>query len=146
MADIFTPEKRSDVMSRIRGKNTSPEVLVFRYLRKQGIYFQKHYKRAKGSPDIALPRKKKAVFIDGGFWHGYDFENRKGKLLAAEQHYWVKKIERNMERDESCRKALLEAGWQILRVWDHDIKRKRTREQVFGEIVEFLTGQTAAPR
>lgn len=70
MADIFSSEKRREVMSRIRGKNTKAELIVFRYLRKEGVYFQKHYKRAPGSPDIALPRKKRAVFIDGDFWHG----------------------------------------------------------------------------
>lgn len=70
MADVFSKAKRSEVMSKIRGKNTKAELVVFRYLRKEGVYFQKHYKRALGSPDIALPLKKRAVFIDGDFWHG----------------------------------------------------------------------------
>jgi DNA mismatch endonuclease (patch repair protein) len=140
MADIFSKEKRSEVMSRIRGKNTGPEVAVFRFLRKRGIYFQKHYKRVKGCPDIALPRKKRAVFIDGGFWHGHDFEKRKEKLLAADQYYWVEKIERNMERDVLCRSALTEKGWSILQVWDHRIVKKSTRDQAFEEIAAFLRG------
>ena len=64
-------------MSKIRSKNTKLEVLVFRELRKRGVYFQKHYERVVGKPDIALPRKRKAVFLDGDFWHGYDFPDRK---------------------------------------------------------------------
>lgn len=64
MADMYSPEKRSDIMSRIRSKETQAEKIVFRYLRQQKLYFQKHYARAAGKPDVALPRKKKAVFID----------------------------------------------------------------------------------
>ena len=140
MPDIFTPEKRSQIMASIRGKNTSPEVEVFRFLRQRGIYFQKHYRRVKGCPDIALPRKKRAVFIDGGFWHGYDFENKREKLLFASQYYWIEKIERNMERDAACRTLLAQNGWQILQVWEHEIKKKSTREMALEGIAEFLQG------
>ncbi|RZD19594.1 MAG: hypothetical protein EVG15_00760 [Candidatus Acididesulfobacter diazotrophicus] len=77
MMDKFTKEKRSEIMSNIRSQNTKVEILVFRELRKRKIYFQKHYKKAIGNPDIALPRKKKAVFIDGDFWHGYQFSKLK---------------------------------------------------------------------
>jgi len=88
MADVFTPKKRSEIMSKIRSENTKAEVLVFRELRKRRIYFQQHYKRIAGNPDIALPQKKKAVFIDGDFWHGYQFSKRKKKaakkILAGE--------------------------------------------------------------
>lgn len=69
MTDVFDPEKRREVMKLVKSKNSKAELIVFRYLRKQGIYFQKHYKKASGRPDIALPRKKKAVFIDGDFYN-----------------------------------------------------------------------------
>jgi DNA mismatch endonuclease (patch repair protein) len=75
--DVFTKEKRSELMSKIRSKNTGIEKVVFREIRKRGIYFQKHYGRVAGNPDIALPRKKIAIFIDGDFWHGYQFEKIK---------------------------------------------------------------------
>jgi len=90
MTDIFSKEKRSEVMSRIRAKNTTAELIVFKDLRKRGIYFQKHYARIVGTPDIALPRKKLAVFIDGDFWHGRSLQ----KLVEKRGYddFWTKKI------------------------------------------------------
>ena len=92
MTDIFDPQKRSEVMSKIKGKNTKAEVIVFRYLRANKIYFQKHYKRAPGSPDISLPRRKRAVFIDGDFWHGRTIERLIERRGADMDDYWIKKI------------------------------------------------------
>ena len=125
-------------MSKIRGKNTLLELIVFRFLRKNKVYFQKHYKRVKGCPDIALPRKKRAVFIDGDFWHGWEFEKRRAKLEANSQIFWITKIERNMERDKQCRDALVAAGWRIHQVWEHDVRRKRDREATLQGIIDFL--------
>ena len=135
MPDFLTPEQRSIQMGKIRGKNTKAELLVFRYLRKQGIYFQKHYKRAPGSPDIALPRKKKAVFIDGDFWHGKTIDR---VMARGPEDYWTKKILRNMERDKEQEKVLLEAGWKILRVWETDILRKSTQASSLERIRLFM--------
>jgi DNA mismatch endonuclease, patch repair protein len=118
MADVFSKKKRSEIMSKIRSKNTKPEVLVFRELRRRGIYFQKHYKRAPGSPDIALPRKKIAIFIDGDFWHGYRFSQQKSRLPKK---YWRAKIEGNIKRDMKNRLLLRKAGWKVLRIWEHKI-------------------------
>ena len=119
MTDVFTKAKRSEIMSRIRSKNTSIENKIFSYLRKNGIYFQKHYKKAPGNPDIALPRKKKAVFIDGDFWHGWKFKERRNKLPKV---YWRTKIENNMKRDNKNRRMLKKEGWELLRVWEHQLK------------------------
>ena len=136
MADMFSPEKRSDIMSRIRSTGTQAELIAFSYLRKNNVYFQKHYKNAPGKPDIALPRKKKAVFIDSEFWHGRDYE-RIVKNRSPDD-YWVKKIARNIERDIQVRKALVEKGWKVLVIWESDIKRKRTREESLNSIKHFL--------
>lgn len=137
MTDQFTKEKRSEIMSRIRSKNSKAELLVFAYLRKQGVYFQKHYSKIIGNPDLALPRKKKAIFIDGDFWHGRSFE----KLLKSRGHndYWTTKIKRNMERDQEFRTILTESGWKIMVVWESDINRKRTQSDTLLRIREFLT-------
>lgn len=138
MTDVFDPKKRSDIMSRIRSKNTKAELGVFSFLGKKKIYFQRHYKRAPGVPDIALPRKKLAVFIDGGFWHGKDLD----KLIARrgkDDPYWVPKIIRNMERDAQNDLNLQESGWKILHVWEADILRKRTRDEALQKIAEFLS-------
>lgn len=137
MPDMFSPEKRSEIMSRIQSKNTQAEIIVFRYLRKRKIYFQKHYTRVAGKPDIALPRKKRAVFVDGDFWHGRDYD----RIVASrpEGDYWPAKIAYNMEHDTRSRTELLEKGWQILAVWESDIKRKRTRSSTLERIAKFLT-------
>lgn len=131
--DIFSKEKRSEVMSKIRSKNTKLEKIVFRELRKRGVYFQKHYKRAPGNPDIALPSRKKAVFIDGDFWHGHDYENLEKKLSTE---FWRDKIAGNMERDKRNTSVLEAEGWQVLRVWEHEIKQDT--ENAVSRIVDFL--------
>jgi DNA mismatch endonuclease, patch repair protein len=116
--DKVSKEKRSEIMSRIHSKGTKVEDIVFKELRKRKVYFQKHYKKAAGNPDIALPRKKKAVFIDGDFWHGYQIEKLRKRLPEG---YWQKKIERNVVRDKKTRKALREKGWEVLSVWEHEV-------------------------
>ena len=109
-------------MSKIRSKNTKAELLVFRELRKRKIYFQKHYKKALGCPDIAIPRKKIAVFIDGDFWHGKNFKKIKNRLPRK---YWKVKIEANVARDNKNRTKLRRQGWKILRVWVSDISKNK---------------------
>ncbi len=105
-------------MSKIRSKNTKAELIVFRELRKRKIHFQKHYKKVVGSPDIAIPRKKIAIFIDGDFWHGRNFQRDKNRLPKK---YWREKIETNIVRDRKNRAKLKRHGWKILRVWERDI-------------------------
>ncbi|MFW5885314.1 MAG: very short patch repair endonuclease [Patescibacteria group bacterium] len=131
--DVFSKKKRSEIMSNIRSKNTSAEKMVFRELRRRKIYFQKHYKKAPGNPDIALPRKKKAVFIDGDFWHGYNFEETKKRLPKK---YWVGKIENNILRDKKNTNTLKEEGWQVLRIWEHEIKKDFTKS--IKRITQFI--------
>lgn len=132
MADVFSKEKRSAIMANIRSKNTAPEILVFRFLRRNGVYFQRHYARVSGKPDIALPKKKRAVFIDGDFWHGRDFGSR------PLPKYWADKIERNLARDKRDRAALKKAGWKILRIWASDLQRVKTREKTLARILLHL--------
>jgi DNA mismatch endonuclease (patch repair protein) len=136
MVDIYSKEKRSEIMSRIRSKGTGAEKLAFSYLRKHKVYFQKHYARVPGKPDIALPRKKKAIFIDSEFWHGKTFEDIKRRY--APDSYWVKKIARNMQRDEEQRTALEKDGWTLLIIWEKDILRKTTRDDTLTKIKDFL--------
>lgn len=107
-------------MSRIRSKNTKPEVLVFRELRKLKIYFQKHYKSVVGNPDIAFPRKKIAIFIDGDFWHGYRFAELKKRLPKK---YWLIKIKKNIKRDKEIKLKLKKLGWKVFRIWEHEIDK-----------------------
>lgn len=122
-------------MSHIRSTDTSLEKRVFRYLRKEKVHFQPYYKKAPGKPDIALPRKKKAVFIDGDFWHGWKF-GETGKRLPA--RYWRRKILKNMERDRKNRAKLRREGWRVLRVWEHELNRNERK--ALEKIRAFLTG------
>jgi DNA mismatch endonuclease (patch repair protein) len=133
MVDKFSKEKRSWIMSRIRSKDTKIELFVFRELRRRKIYFQKNYKKALGSPDIALPRVKKAVFIDGDFWHGYKYKQWKNRLPSK---FWKQKIERNIRRDKIHKKKLKSTGWKVLRIWGHRIKKHP--DKTIDSIVDFL--------
>ncbi|MDD5135618.1 MAG: very short patch repair endonuclease [Phycisphaerae bacterium] len=132
--DTFTKKKRSEIMSKIRSKNTKAELIIFKELRKKGIYFQKHYKNAVGKPDIALPRKKIAIFIDGDFWHGYRFNKIKNKLPKK---YWLKKIEDNIKRDKKGKALLHKKGWRTLRLWEHEIINDI--EESINKILDFIS-------
>jgi DNA mismatch endonuclease (patch repair protein) len=136
MADMFSAKKRSEIMSRIRSEDTQAEKIAFHFLRKNGMYFQKHYKRVLGKPDLALPRKKKAVFIDGDFWHGRDYE----RIVKSrpDNDYWPIKIANNIARDKRNREELRKNGWTLLVVWESDIKRKSTRDAGLRAIKDFL--------
>lgn len=103
-------------MSAIKGENTNPEKVLFESLKARGIRFRKHYK-ILGSPDIVLPKLGISLFVDGDFWHGYDYNKRKSALPP----YWVAKIKRNIDRDKKYSKALKKDGWVVLRFWEHDI-------------------------
>lgn len=131
---MLTSDEKRALMARVRSSGSKAELLVFRHLRQGKIYFQKHHKKSSGSPDIALPRKKIAVFIDGDFWHGRDFERRKTQL----NEYWLNKIRSNMARDSRINLGLTTAGWQILRVWESDLQRKSTQHAELEKIEKFL--------
>lgn len=113
---------------------------MFKYLNSQKIYYQKHYKRAPGTPDIALPRKKVACFVDGDFWHGRSLN----KLIARRgiDDPWTQKIINNMRRDDAQRSELAERGWKIISVWESDILRKRSRKETLDSVQTFLTKDT----
>lgn len=133
--DFLNPEDRSIRMRAVKSKNSKAELIVFKYLRKEDVYFQKHYKHAPGSPDVALPRKKKAVFIDGDFWHGRTISK---VMERGPDDYWTKKILRNMDRDKAQEEALVAKGWRIIRIWEREILRKRTQQGALDRIKEFL--------
>jgi len=105
-------------MSRIRSSNTGIEKFIFKGLQSRGIYFQKHYKGILGTPDVAIPKKKIAVFIDGDFWHGFRYPAWKKRLHSK---FWVTKIERNRARDRRTFAKLRRDGWKVMRLWEHQI-------------------------
>lgn len=117
LVDIFTPEKRSKIMSSIRGKDTKIELLLRKALWKEGIRGYRVGMKLPGKPDIAFPKYKVAVFCDGDFWHGYNFEDWKSRLSP----HWYEKIKGNMERDKRNDLKLIEEGWTVLHFWEWEI-------------------------
>lgn len=120
-------------MAAIKQKNTKPELRVFKALRRRGVYFKKHYGGVVGTPDVALPRKKVAVFIDGDFWHGFRYPSWKSRLPSE---FWRNKIERNRLRDKKTFSVLRAKGWKTLRVWEHQLDDDF--DKVVEKIVNFL--------
>lgn len=115
-------EKSHKNMSKIRGKDTSIEITLRKALWKKGYRYRKNYKKLPGSPDIALTKYKIAIFCDSEFFHGKDWESLKLKLEnGSNPDYWIKKIERNIERDNEKNHKLTFEGWTIIHFWGKDI-------------------------
>ena len=122
--DVLTKEQRRKNMQRIKGNNTSIEVRLCKALWQKGYHYRKNYKELPGSPDIVLTKYKIAIFCDGEFFHGKDWDKLKARLEKGEKgEYWIKKITRNMERDEEINKQLMFKGWTVLRFWGDEIKK-----------------------
>jgi len=123
--DNLTKEQRRKNMQRIKSKDTSIECKLRKALWKKGYRYRKNYKKAPGTPDIALTKYKIAIFCDGEFFHGKDWEILKLRLEKGDNsEYWIKKISRNRERDDEVNKRLLFMGWTVIRFWGNDIKKK----------------------
>ena len=120
--DVHTKEMRSYNMSRIRSKNTKPEEIVRKYLFSKGLRYRKNVKNLPGTPDIVLPKYKTVVFVNGCFWHGHKgckyFVMPKSNTI-----YWKRKISNNINRDKIIRKKLIELGWNVLVVWECELKK-----------------------
>lgn len=121
MADTVDSETRSRMMSAIRGKNTSPEIAVRRYLHARGFRFRLHRKDLPGKPDIVLPKHHLAIFVHGCFWHRHPgcFYST---LPSSRRAFWEEKFQRNVERDERNKQALIESGWRTMIIWECGIK------------------------
>ncbi len=117
--DVHTKQQRSYNMSRIHSKNTKPELLLFTELKKGGYKFKKHY-RIAGKPDAVLTEYKIAVFVDGEYWHGKNF-NQWNKGLSQ---FWFDKITANKKRDRRNKTQLTKEGWSIVRFWGREIVKK----------------------
>ncbi|MCP9750451.1 very short patch repair endonuclease [Ferruginibacter sp. HRS2-29] len=122
MADIFTKEKRSEVMGKIRAKHTKPEMIVRKYLFSQGFRYRLHQKNLPGSPDIVLKRYNTAVIINGCFWHGHDACDT-FKMPKTRVEFWNAKINRNRERDSNDFLRLKKLGWKVITVWECELKK-----------------------
>lgn len=130
MADTKTPEERSLNMSHIRSTNTKPEELVRKYLFSQGFRYRKNDKRLPGKPDIVLPKYRTVVFVNGCFWHMHNCS--RSRLPKSNLDYWEPKINRNVERDKKNYELLKEQGWNVIIVWECELKKKVREEKLQG--------------
>ncbi len=121
MTDVYSAEKRSAVMRRVKGKNTSPELAVRKALTALGARYRLHRADLPGKPDIVLPGRRLALFVHGCFWHGHDCA-RGGRVPKQNRDYWVGKVSRNRARDTVNREALAALGWRVETVWECELK------------------------
>ncbi len=121
MSDVFDPAKRSAVMARVKSQDTKPELLLRRLLTGLGARYRLHRKDLPGSPDVAMPGRRLAIFVHGCFWHGHDCA-RGSRVPKANRDYWLAKVARNVARDGRNRADLEAAGWRVETVWECQMK------------------------
>ena len=121
MTDVFTPEKRSAVMRRVKGKDTAPERLVRRLLTALGVRYRLQRADLPGKPDIVMPGRRLALQIHGCFWHGHDCA-RGARVPKANRDYWLAKVGRNRARDADTIARLQALGWRVETLWECEMK------------------------
>lgn len=126
--DKFSKEKRSEIMSRVRGKNNKTEEAVRKYLFSKGFRYRKNDKRYPGKPDIVLPKYHTAVFVNGCFWHQHPGCNS-ATLPESNRNYWEEKLRRNVERDAAEVSQLRKMGWRVIILWECEMSNKTKREE-----------------
>ena len=133
MADVHTKEVRSYNMSRIRGKNTKPEMLVRKYLFANGFRYRLHSKNLPGKPDIVLSKYKTVIFVHGCFWHGHK-DCKYFVVPKTRTDWWLNKINGNKTNDAKKELALRQAGWKVLVIWECQLKPDKL-EKTLGELI-----------
>lgn len=121
IVDTFSTEQRSKMMSKIASKNTIPEMIVRKSLHSRGFRYRLHDNKLPGKPDLVLPKYKTVIFVHGCFWHAHE-GCKFYRMPKSNTDYWKKKIENNISRDIKNRKALQELGWNVIVVWECELK------------------------
>ncbi|MDB5448483.1 MAG: G:T-mismatch repair endonuclease [Phenylobacterium sp.] len=119
--DVYDAAKRSAVMRRVKGRDTTPEMIVRRALTRLGARYRLHRKDLPGSPDVVLPGRRLALFVHGCFWHGHDCA-RGARVPTQNRDYWTAKVARNRARDAASHEALAAAGWRVETLWECELK------------------------
>jgi len=135
MTDIVSPEKRSSMMSGIKGKNTKPEMIIRKGLFARGFRYRLHSKDLSGKPDLVLPKYKAIIFVHGCFWHQHDCKLFKWPKTNTD--FWREKITANTKRDRKHYKELTESGWRIMIVWECAIKGRKDHDT--GKVLDILS-------
>lgn len=133
MTDVFTKEKRSEVMSRIKGKgNKDTELAMIQILRSNHISGWRRNQAVLGKPDFVFPKNKVALFVDGCFWHSCP---KHSNMPKNNQGFWREKLQKNKDRDKFVTRELKKSGWKVIRVWEHELAKP---ENVARRILNFL--------
>lgn len=140
MGDVLTPEQRRLNMSRIRGRDTKPEIILRRGLHGVGLRFRLHAPNLPGRPDLVFPKFRAVLLVHGCFWHGHDCPMF--KLPGTRTEFWATKIEGNRARDIRTVAALRDSGWRTMVVWECSLKgpARLPLQQVIAKCAEFITG------
>jgi DNA mismatch endonuclease (patch repair protein) len=146
MIDSLTPTERSDRMSRIRAKDTKPEMLVRRFLHLRGFRYRLHVKGLPGCPDLVLRKYGVVILVEGCFWHGHVCQS--GRAPKTNPEFWRQKIATNRSRDRRNQRSLRVAGWKVLRVWECQLatidKRDRSLMRLELQIIEAQRSSSRA--
>ena len=129
MADVHEPGVRSYNMSRIRGKDTKPEMLVRKFLHSKGFRYRIHVKRLAGKPDIVLKKYNALIFIQGCFWHGHE-GCRYFKIPSTRRQWWIEKINRTKELDKTNINQLRNSGWKVIEIWECELRPKKLQKRL----------------
>lgn len=132
---FYTTKQRSKMMSKIRGKNSKPEMIFRRALWKKNVRYRVDSRQIPGRPDISIKKYKLAIFIDGEFWHGYNWEDRKDSI-KSNRNFWIPKIERNMQRDRQVNRQLEQLGYTVFRFWEKEVKNEL--EKCINDVLVFI--------
>ncbi|MFN8307858.1 MAG: DNA mismatch endonuclease Vsr [Ferruginibacter sp.] len=141
MADVHTKKQRSYNMSRIRAKDTKPEMLVRKFLHANGFRYKLHDKTLPGKPDIVLPKYRTVIFVHGCFWHGHS-NCKYFKVPKTRTRWWMDKINRNKANDEKAVKELRKQRWRVVILWECGLKGKntgKTLSKLPGKILSSLS-------
>ncbi len=138
MPDVFSKAKRSEVMSRIRGKgNKDTELALMRFFRLNGFIGWRRHQPVFGKPDFIFPKCRVAIFVDGCFWHGCPTHS---KIPQQNRAFWAQKLQENKSRDKLVVRTLKASGWRVLRIWEHDLDRRR-QGRLIARILKALSNR-----
>ena len=137
MADVHTIEQRSKNMAAIKSKDTKPELLVRKYLHANGYRYKLHDKTLAGKPDIVLPKHSTIIFVHGCFWHGHK-HCKYSTIPKTRTEWWLNKINNNRLRDKLHTKELKKQGWQIITIWECELKKKKLNTTLLKLLKQLL--------
>ena len=139
MADVHTPEVRSFNMSRIKGKDTKPEIIVRKFLHSQGFRFRLHKKKLPGKPDIVLKKYNSVIFVHGCFWHGHN-KCKYFVIPKTRTDWWLNKIVKTKKVDKGNNIRLRKMGWKIITIWECELRPKKIEKTLIKLLIKLNDG------